>query len=232
MNPELSPATIAIYRSSRPPCLPGVFTDFLAAFFAGAFLTAFFAAFFAGAFLAAAFFAAVFLAGDFLAVFFAGAFLAAFFATAFFTAFFAGAFFAAFFATIFFATFFTAFLVGALFAAPVSAATVESNAVLMALAASSAAAIPNPTAYAAFSVIVSSAIPRPSDAYVYTPLKISEIYLCRHISALLPLLVLPFLPSFAPRSFCQRFPHQGTEKPFDSARACAFSAASTPTERK
>jgi hypothetical protein len=38
------------------------------------------------------------------------------------------------------------------------------------------------------------------------------------------------LPRSAPRSFCQWFPHQVTENPFDSARAYAFSAASTPTE--
>src|SRR5882757_7718300 len=41
--------------------------------------------------------------------------------------------------------------------------------------------------------------------------------------------VTALLPSSAPRSFCQTFPHQAAEKPFDSARAYAFPAASTPT---
>src|SRR5580704_14066729 len=184
----------SVHLRNRAACLAGFLTDSLAAFLAGAFL------------------AAVFLTAAFLAPFLAGAFLAA--------AFFAGAFLAAFFG----AAFFAALLVGAFFRAPLTAATVESNAALTAPAASSAAAIPNPTANPAFSAIVSSAIFSPLRLCVHIQSRIVEVYRSTRSKLLLLLPVLIFLPSSAPRSFCQTFPHQATEKPFDSARAYAFAA--------
>lgn len=215
--PRIYPA--CIHRFIRMACLPGVFIDFLAAALKGAALTAFFAAFLAGAFLAAAF-----LAGDFVAAFFAGAFLAAFFDTAFF----AGAFFTAFFATVFFAgVFFAAFLADAFF----RPSPTELIASLTASATFDAIPSPVPIAAPAFSRIVSSAIFSPLNFRVNATLGIVEAYRNKWENLLHSLSVLNSSPSFAPSSFCQNFPRQGAEKCFDSARAHAFSAELTPTER-
>src|SRR3984885_834502 len=148
------------------------------------FSTDFFAAFLAGAFLPTTFLA-IFFAGLFLAVFLATAFFAAFLANAFLTALFA----ATFLAGAFWAVFLTmAFVSGDFVRTPVIVVTAAPTAVLTEPATSSAIAIPYPTASAAFSTIVFSAILRSLSLYVHSQLRIVHVGLLRSFPPLSPLL--------------------------------------------
>src|ERR1700678_2175985 len=198
----------SIYRRPRPVFFATFFTDFFAAFLVANALTAFFAAFSA----------VVFLATAFLADFFVGVFVAAFLITFFF----AGAFLTVFVVIAFLTAFFTAFLADFFFKAPVTAVTAESIAVLIASAASSAAANPIPTANPAFSTMVSSAILRLLRLLVAAQIRIVAAYRSSRVILFLSLPVLSPLPRSDPCSFCQSIPHQVTEKRFDSALPMLF----------